>query len=168
MTRVMRPAVAVDRPSSPALQQPPPGSAFTHLPVSPALPSHVKFIGQLSLTPTMQSCVQYLSLSVVVRQSLLLQYCGYVHASPTSPAGGSQKHLPASHFCPARQVDALAHGAPLVTVTGPASASSSRSSNDFTTMSITPSGTIVGIVSGYCVSGWPFAPHAAPLPVTHL
>jgi hypothetical protein len=115
-------------PPPPTLQQPP--SSFEEKKQTPAFAlciTHSRPDGQLSATPGMQLCVQ-ICWSEVPVQTPLLQNCGKLHESPTSPTGGSQKHLPASHFWPAAQLDALSHGAPLVTVTTEDSVAAPRSS----------------------------------------
>src|SRR6185503_1168166 len=110
-----------------------PAPAVVHTPVAPATPLHSKPAGQVSSLPTTQSCVQYMP-SDALRQLPLRQNWLYVHASPTLPLAGSQKHLPASHFWPFAHASALVHGAPLVTVIVGAIVSASMSSYALTTM----------------------------------
>ena len=57
-----------------------------------------------------------------------LQNCAYEQLAPISPDGGSQKHLPDSHFWPLAQALALVHAAPLVNVTMADSVLTPRSS----------------------------------------
>src|SRR5262245_40116717 len=105
--RVIQPSTARPRtmgahhmPPPPAtLQQPPPVVEKKHTPWLGLCIRHSRPLlgGQLSETPGMQLCVQ-ICCSAVPVQSPDLQNCAYEQESPISPVGGSQKHLPASHF----------------------------------------------------------------------
>src|SRR4051794_2732637 len=97
----------------------------------------------------MHVCVQIWR-SAVPWQIPVVQNCGYVHLSPSMPVGASQKHLPASHFWPVAHAVASAQGAPFVTVIVAESVSAPMSSYALSTRSITPSGTVDGVVSVYC------------------
>src|SRR5262245_17742001 len=111
----------------------------------------------------MHACVQ-ICFSAVPRHRLLTQNWSYVHSSPCSPTGGSQKHLPASHFWPLAQVSAVWHGAPLVIVTIGESVKLPRSSNARSRMSMMLFGTVAGTLIPYSDGIiWPFGPNAAPL-----
>src|SRR6476659_1429969 len=104
--------------SSEALQHPPPppSAAIRQWPCWVASSSHEKPSGHCPAMPVKQVCVHTLD-PVAPKQMPLLHACGKSQASPTSPVGASQKHLPASHFWPlAHWVAASVHGAPFMTV----------------------------------------------------
>src|SRR5262245_19954830 len=97
------------------------------------------------------------------------QNCGYSQLSPNSPAGGSQKHRPSSHFWPFAQVSADTQGEPLTRVTTAESVQAPRSSHARILRSTMLFGRLAGMLMPYGDGlAWPVRPNAAPFASPHL
>src|SRR5687768_618212 len=174
MPRKMRPAcAAAPGPVDAQPRQLPPVSFGQHAPDVAFAARHSKPSGHESPTFGTHDCEHFISSSPARPMHMpVRQNCGYVHVAPSSPAAGSQKHLPASHFMPLRPVvsqsAAVLHAPPFVIVTIGVRVSTPISSFAMISTSMTLFGSSLGIGIMYGDFGCSFALNGTPFFSPHL